>query len=638
MERSRVVLALNLALAVLALVLPARAETLCATVPLSPANEVPPVIGLNANGTAVVTLNLMRDGAGNIISASVNLTASVSFPGSVRIEGLRLQEAPVGANGEAVIVGQGVSPVTTVTFSTGSGLLNLDALSFNLQTLPRLIANPAGFYVNLYTSAHPTGALRGQLSRWFETLATAVPLSRENVNPRPGGLFSTGHSTVVINPTRDRAGKITGGAVTLATRYDFEDLAELPRNEAITGLRIHEGATGLNGPPRIDTGITNATAIRGNNGFISVTIYGVSAELLQRLVANPANFYVSLHTVTNPNGELRGQLTPFNTPNVIRQMSDYLVPVGFSSEVTLSGSRFDGNSQVVINGNGGNPLSLDAITGQLSTLLPPALLAASGVRYFQVRDNLSRLASKPQALVVAERTKLNPTAVANVDAARYAPAVAPESIVAAFGTQLASQAVAASTLPLPTTLDGTTVFVNGTPAPLFFVSPTQINYQLPPDVDPGTAQVIVLAKDGTASHGQLTVLPTAPAIFTQRGDGTGAPAAVAAADGLNFNLLVGNPDGTPRQLEAGVFVSLFGTGLRFAPNTDLNDQNGVAESLRVVIGGMNVIPNFAGAQGQFAGLDQINLQIPAALAGRGIVDLTVSADGKVSNTVKLNIK
>ncbi|HMY76858.1 MAG TPA: hypothetical protein PLQ88_33875, partial [Blastocatellia bacterium] len=56
------------------------------------------------------------------------------------------------------------------------------------------------------------------------------------------------------------------------------------------------------------------------------------------------------------------------------------------------------------------------------------------------------------------------------------------------------------------------------------------------------------------------------------------------------------------------------------------------------IGGANALVTYAGAQNEFAGLDQLNLLLPRSLAGRGEVDLTVTVDGKTANTVKVSIK
>lgn len=56
------------------------------------------------------------------------------------------------------------------------------------------------------------------------------------------------------------------------------------------------------------------------------------------------------------------------------------------------------------------------------------------------------------------------------------------------------------------------------------------------------------------------------------------------------------------------------------------------------IGGETAEIAFAGAQGDFAGLDQLNLRLPRVLAGRGNVDVVLTVDGKMANTVQINIK
>src|SRR5262249_23473749 len=155
-----------------------------------------------------------------------------------------------------------------------------------------------------------------------------------------------------------------------------------------------------------------------------------------------------------------------------------------------------------------------------------------------------------------------------------------------------------------------TVYVNGVAAGLLYVSEKQVNYVIPPNTPLGQAEVVVVAKDGTVSRGALNVTTTTPAIFTGRGDGAGAPAAVASRDGKNFDIFLSNPDGSPVPIDAGDYVALFGTGLRF-PST----------SVKITIGGVDIDPLFVGPQGSLEGVEQVNLRIPQSLAGRGAVDL-----------------
>lgn len=239
-------------------------------------------------------------------------------------------------------------------------------------------------------------------------------------------------------------------------------------------------------------------------------------------------------------------------------------------------------------------------------------------------------------------------AVASVSAASFlGQSLASESIVAAFGTAMATRTEAASTLPLPTSMAGTTVKVRdsaGTErlASLFFVAPAQINFQIPPGTVSGQATVTVTSGDGTASTGSVTVAPVAPGFFTANASGQGVPAAVALrvkADGAQINEPVAAFDTTRNQFVAApidlgpesdqLFLILFGAGLRFGS---------ALSAVSCSIGGVNAEVLFAGAQGGFVGLDQMNVRLPRSLLGRGEVDLVVTVDGRAANTVRINVK
>ena len=217
-------------------------------------------------------------------------------------------------------------------------------------------------------------------------------------------------------------------------------------------------------------------------------------------------------------------------------------------------------------------------------------------------------------------------AVSAVSAANFsADALAPEAIAAAFGTNLATATVVASTVPLPTELAGTKVRVNGELASLFFVAPSQVNFLIPPAAQTGNAVIEIIAADGALSRGALNLSSVAASLFTSNASGTGAPAAVATKDGVNYTS-VGNPDGTSNLLDVGDYLVMFGTGMKKAS----------AASVRITIGGRDAAVQYIGSQGGFAGLDQINTQIPAGVTG--LVDVVVSINGKATNTVKVRVR
>ena len=238
--------------------------------------------------------------------------------------------------------------------------------------------------------------------------------------------------------------------------------------------------------------------------------------------------------------------------------------------------------------------------------------------------------------------------VTSVSAASFVGGeLASEQIVAAYGTGLATTTLPATTLPLPTNLGGTTVSVRDSQgmsrlAPLFFVSPLQVNYQTPPGTALGAATVTITSSDGVISVGNVTIANVAPGIFTLNTSGQGLPAAIALrvkADGAQiFEPIamfdVGQNAFTPIPIDLGpegerVFLILFGTGWRGAGGT---------QNSSVTLGGVAPESFSLGAQGDLVGLDQSNILIPRSLAGRGEIDLVLTVNGKAANTVKVSIR
>ena len=243
----------------------------------------------------------------------------------------------------------------------------------------------------------------------------------------------------------------------------------------------------------------------------------------------------------------------------------------------------------------------------------------------------------------------NSVPVTTVSAASFigSPAtIAKNSIAAAFGTQLAAGVQAASSQPLPTTMLGTSVTVNGTLASLFFVSPEQVNYLIPPNAADGDAEVVITMTaangDQIISRGQMKIAPATPAIFTASSNGTGAPAAVTGRINASGQFVFDQtPPFEPDPLHPGQFLPApidVGTAERpaFLILFCTGAVNAPAGSARAVIGGVEAPVTPVAAPG-FTGLDQINLQIPVELKGRGIVDLSIVSNGVSSNTVSVNM-
>ncbi len=237
--------------------------------------------------------------------------------------------------------------------------------------------------------------------------------------------------------------------------------------------------------------------------------------------------------------------------------------------------------------------------------------------------------------------------VAPVSAASFnGAAIAPESIVSAFGAGMASGTEIATTVPLPTSLLGTSVIVKDKAgieraAPLFFVSPGQINFLVPPGTVTGKATLTIANPQATDLTSTVWVESVAPGLFTATANGQGVAAAVALrvkSDGATSFDPVSRLDDLGRvvavPIDLGdetdqVFLILFGTGFR---------NRSSVEKVMMQIGEVATPVLFAGAQGEFIGQDQINVRLPRSLAGRGNVTVAMAVDGAIANFVSVNIR
>ena len=201
-----------------------------------------------------------------------------------------------------------------------------------------------------------------------------------------------------------------------------------------------------------------------------------------------------------------------------------------------------------------------------------------------------------------------------VSAAGFQPGpVAPGSIVALFGSSLAPRATGVSSAPWPRVLDGTSVFINGVAAPLAYVSPTQINAQIPYETRPGLATVNVLAAGAVLPPIQLTVNPAAPSLFV---------------DPQN-HALGQNQDGTANApahpAPPGTLLTVYLTGEGVTAGSPID----------ATIGGQNVEVASTGTAPTLLGVSEVTLKIPPLSSGSYF--LTVAIGGAASNAAAVSV-
>ncbi len=225
-----------------------------------------------------------------------------------------------------------------------------------------------------------------------------------------------------------------------------------------------------------------------------------------------------------------------------------------------------------------------------------------------------------------------------VNAASFQPG--PQSagaLVSLFGRNLAPRTEAAATLPLPTELAGTQVLVRGRPAPLLYVSPGQINFQIPYFLalllGPTGQFPVVVRHSGMESEPLTFTLGMSVGIF-RFGDG---PAVFHAGD---FRAVTPASPARP-----GEYLALYATGLGLTtpmaedgrPGASQEPLNRTATDTLLTLGNRMLIPTYSGLAPGLVGVYQVNFQVPADLAA-GRTRLVLLVGGVASPAVEVEVR
>jgi uncharacterized protein (TIGR03437 family) len=204
--------------------------------------------------------------------------------------------------------------------------------------------------------------------------------------------------------------------------------------------------------------------------------------------------------------------------------------------------------------------------------------------------------------------------LAVVNAADYVPQISPGSIASAFGTNLPTDASTSVNVCTPACTSATILAANS----------GQINFLVPDPLTATQVTVQVLHSGAVVASGTVSVSTLSPGIFTADNSGTGMFNG-QSYDGGAYDSVFLNPS-TPRAVSAPNTLILYGTGWKHA----------VASNVRVSMGGIAVTPDYAGPASD-PGLDQLNVQIPAGLAGQTaqIVNLSVAFGAYNTRIVEL---
>ena len=179
--------------------------------------------------------------------------------------------------------------------------------------------------------------------------------------------------------------------------------------------------------------------------------------------------------------------------------------------------------------------------------------------------------------------------------------------------------------------------------PLFFVSPSQVNFQVPFVAVTGQTSVSLTLAQGSSSTTIVVPLkPFAPALFTTNAQGTGQASALIAGTAS-----VAAPTGTfpgSRPAKIGESISIYATGLGDVSNRpglgSASPSNPLARTIAtpvVTIGGVPANVSFSGLAPGFVGLYQINAQVPAATLTGPDIPIVLTIGGVISNTAAIAV-
>ena len=593
------------------------------------------VAKIDATGTTLIYSTYLggaNDDAGNAIAVDssgsayvTGSTASTDFPTAGPIQATLRTGASRNAfvakfsASNPVPVLSSISP-TSATAGGSGFVLTVNGSNFVAGAVVQLNGIP--FATNFVGTTQLTVSLA------TSDIPTAGAVSVTVVNPPPDG--GTSNSlTLTINPAPNPVPVLTSLLPASATAGGPAFTLSVRGANFVSGSVVQ-----WNGSNRVTT-LVNSTQVTASilagdiaaAGAIAITVFspapgGGTSNALTFTVTPPAPNPVPVLSSLSPATALSG---------------------GADFTLTANGSNFVPGASVQWNGS--NRATTFISNTQLSAVILAADIAKPG--NFQVTVfNPPPAGGASNALtftITAGPPTINFGGIVNAASSAGLP-LAAGAIASVFGTNFSASAASASSLPLPTTLGGVSLAINGVAAPLFAVTPQQINFQIPWEMLGQSQATIVVTVNGVASNPATINLSTfSPGIFTLNQQGSGQGAIL-----IGGTPILAAPVGTTstsRPARRGEFVTIFCTGLGPVTNSPATGAAPptVPQSLTtanpvVTVGGSPAAVSYSGLAPTFVGLYQVNIQIPQDAPTGDAVSVALVIGGVPSNPVTLAVQ
>jgi uncharacterized protein (TIGR03437 family) len=342
------------------------------------------------------------------------------------------------------------------------------------------------------------------------------------------------------------------------------------------------------------TGYDQTTGLGSVNGYTFITAWPTNKlSPTTSLTATPdtvttAGTTVLTATVENPHGGTPGGTVAFSV-----------------GSTTLGTASLSGSS-----GTASATLSISASATGLSPGSNTITAVYSG-------DNTNNAATATTVLNVVGK----PSITGLVDSASYRQAYAPGMALSIFGSNLALTTDAAPSVPLPTSLDNVYVTINNVAAPLYYISPSQLNVQIPYETPSSGEVTVVVSNNGQAASATIAMSAAAPGIYTDS-SGYITPTSKASA-GQTLVMYVNG---------AGALDPAVATG-----STPASGATPVPKGATLVtVAGIPASTTYVGEPSWSVGVLQINFTVPSG-AGTGTLPVVVSVEGRASKPADLTV-
>ncbi len=577
----------------------------------------PLVVGSGVTNQLPETVNIVAGQDGEIVFTDSN---------NNRIRRISASQAVCVRTGTITIAGDNPAPALT-GISPNSALINTGAFTLTVDG---------------------TGFAPSSVVRWNGQNRTTIYVSGTQLTASipSSDLTSAGSAQVtVFSPA-------PGGGTSNSQTFTINQPNPVPAISSLSPNSANEGSPAftltVNGAGFVGNSVVRWDGSNRQTAFVSST--RLTAQILASDIIGTGEASVTVFNPTPAGGVSNvatfrinaSQGNPVPTVAALRPAAAASGGAGFT--LTVTGANFVNASTVRVNNNNRQTTVVS------STQLTASILASDIASTGTLNVTVFNPAPGGGASNVSELKVVPP--VASVSAASFlGNQIAPESIVAAFGVNLATGVQAAASLPLPDVLLGTRVRVTdsaGTEraASLFFVAPSQINCLVPPGTADGLATVIVTVNNNIVGAGTMTIARVAPGLISANANGLGVAAAVVLRirNGVQtFEPVAAFDAGQgrfmPVPIDLGpasdtVYVLFYGTGIRHRSR---------AENISISLGGTvktlnpSLFEDGFAAPG-FVGLDQANVVLPRTLIGRGVIDVVLTVDGRTTNTVQLSIR